>query len=364
MSGYSISHNAPVLDALTACGKGPRFLLKTADGSLIAIDKTLANVLLKQQNPSTDDLDTHFGDPGKVKGQSDSADKVKGHPKAADYYGLKMKNRILLELDKKVLKHERNIIKNISVQIVLSQGNIIAMVTSGEEVGPFLPSETESVFGKSLKHENPSVACKLFRFGSHDIEVRCPTPDIFGSVSKESDKRVRPSTVGNTDIQTVVFYDDYFPDIPEISPWSSMSSAPAQRNLMQRFKTLIAEEEKLSPRQQKVLRSIRNAMKTKFVPKRSLTNDELELTLSILSLSAKIISEGVRLGFRPDSIFHSFGNLSSESLMEMSSEDLVAKQHSFGKASRFTADRNAQVSCVEHLIGGMYTATNGLFGSD
>jgi hypothetical protein len=76
-------------------------------------------------------------------------------------------------------------------------------------------------------------------------------------------------------------------------------------------------KEKLSSLQTRTLDSVRMALQQISEDQENLSNQQLERTLTIISLASQLTEESLQLGVFPDSIFGTFAALNSRAMSDM-----------------------------------------------
>lgn len=91
---------------------------------------------------------------------------------------------------------------------------------------------------------------------------------------------------------------------------------PSQADALSSIKQMIAKE-KLSSLQTRTLDSVRMALQQINEDQENLSNQQLERTLTIISLASQLTEESLQLGVFPDSIFDTFAALNSRAMSDM-----------------------------------------------
>lgn len=107
-------------------------------------------------------------------------------------------------------------------------------------------------------------------------------------------------------------------DPQQLTPEQDENEAftPSQLEALDSLKEMMGKE-KLSSFQARTLESIRQALQQINDQQENLTNQQLERTLTVISLASQLTEESLHLGVFPDSIFETFAVLNSRAMSEM-----------------------------------------------
>lgn len=105
---------------------------------------------------------------------------------------------------------------------------------------------------------------------------------------------------------------------PYTSPEVSVKTLPQnQAEALDNVNQMITHE-KLSSYQTRALDSVRMALQQINEDQENLSNQQLERTLTMISLASQLTEESLHLGLLPDSIFDTFAVLNSRAMSDMS----------------------------------------------
>ncbi|ESO89706.1 hypothetical protein LOTGIDRAFT_234110 [Lottia gigantea] len=135
--------------------------------------------------------------------------------------------------------------------------------------------------------------------------------DIQKLMQQTDDAKALASTVG----EDILIDDKTINNKESLSPGSNLP--PIQQYVIKNLKAMMADpEDKLPAYQQKILETVRLALRVLNDTKVELAEEELLRSVSVVSLASQLTHEAMQLGVRPDSLFKTLASVSRRLLEE------------------------------------------------
>ncbi|KAK6184648.1 hypothetical protein SNE40_007080 [Patella caerulea] len=182
----------------------------------------------------------------------------------------------------------------------------------------FITEQERLELEEAKKRQEMAASAELLKQVTPRSVQPSPNEDLNKLMQQTDDAKALASTVPAEIVQEKKNI-----DAKELGKLLDLDSGlqPIQQIVIKNLKTMMSDpEDKLPAYQQKILESLRSALKVLSDTKSELEDEEILRTLTVVSLASQLTQESMLLGVRPNSLFKTLADLSKRLLDEKENE--------------------------------------------